>query len=58
MRAAMKAAQVKNVVNLSSIGAHLPDGTGPITGLHRAEAFAECIPRHQCPAPAAGLFLL
>jgi len=35
--AAIKAAGVKNVVNLSSIGAHMPDGCGPVTGLHRAE---------------------
>lgn len=31
------AAGVKRVVNLSSIGAHLPVGTGPIAGLHRQE---------------------
>jgi uncharacterized protein YbjT (DUF2867 family) len=35
-RAIVKA-KVKHVVNLSSIGAELPDGTGPITGLHRHE---------------------
>ena len=35
--AALKASPVKHVVVLSSIGAHLPDGTGPITGLHRTE---------------------
>lgn len=34
---AIKAAGVKYVVNLSSIGAHLPDGCGPVSGLHRAE---------------------
>jgi uncharacterized protein YbjT (DUF2867 family) len=34
---AIKASGVKKVVNLSSIGAHMPDGSGPITGLHRAE---------------------
>lgn len=28
---------VARVVNLSSIGAHLPDGTGPIAGLHDME---------------------
>ncbi len=42
--AAVKAAQVKNIVNLSSIGAHLPDGTGPITGLHRAEKLLNALP--------------
>ena len=34
---AIKAAGVKRVVNLSSIGAHLPDGTGPIKGLYDLE---------------------
>ncbi|MRG44376.1 NAD(P)H-binding protein [Chitinophaga sp. SYP-B3965] len=34
---AIKAAGVKRVVNLSSIGAHLPEGTGPITGLYDVE---------------------
>jgi uncharacterized protein YbjT (DUF2867 family) len=34
---AIKANAIKHVVNLSSIGAHLPGGTGPVTGLHRAE---------------------
>ena len=35
--AAIKATRVKYVVNLSSIGAHLYDGVGPVSGLHRAE---------------------
>jgi len=34
---AITIAKVKHVVNLSSIGADLPEGTGPITGLHRHE---------------------
>ncbi|MCC8426783.1 NmrA family NAD(P)-binding protein [Mucilaginibacter sp. UR6-11] len=34
---AITAAGVTKVVNLSSIGAHLEDGTGPITGSHRVE---------------------
>jgi uncharacterized protein YbjT (DUF2867 family) len=34
---AIKAAGVKKVVNLSSIGAHLPEGTGPISGIHDVE---------------------
>jgi len=34
---AVKANQIKYVVNLSSVGAHLPDGCGPASGLHRAE---------------------
>lgn len=34
---AIKAAGVKYIVNLSSIGAHLSDGVGPVSGLYRAE---------------------
>jgi uncharacterized protein YbjT (DUF2867 family) len=34
---AIEAAGVKHVVNLSSIGAHLDGGTGPIAGLHDVE---------------------
>jgi uncharacterized protein YbjT (DUF2867 family) len=34
---AVKASSVKKVVMLSSIGAHLPEGTGPIAGIHRVE---------------------
>lgn len=35
--AAIKANQIKHVVNLSSVGAHLPDGCGPVSGLYKAE---------------------
>lgn len=34
---AILAAGVKNVVNLSSIGAHLESGCGPVSGLYRSE---------------------
>jgi len=34
---AAKTAGVKKIVMLSSLGAHLPEGTGPIAGIHRAE---------------------
>jgi len=34
---AIKKAGVKNVVNLSSIGADLPDGVGPVSGIHYVE---------------------
>lgn len=34
---AIQAAKVKNVVNLSSIGAHMPDGCGPVSGLYHVE---------------------
>ena len=36
--AAIKAAGVKKVVSLSSIGAHMPEGCGPVSGLNRAES--------------------
>lgn len=35
--AAIRAAKITRVVNLSSIGADLSEGTGPITGLHDVE---------------------
>ena len=35
--AAIKASGVKNVVNLSSIGAHMPEGCGPVSGLYFVE---------------------
>jgi uncharacterized protein YbjT (DUF2867 family) len=34
---AIKDAGVKYVVNLSSVGAHVPDGAGPVSGLYRVE---------------------
>jgi len=34
---ALKAANVKYVVNLSSVGAHLADGVGPVSGLYKVE---------------------
>jgi uncharacterized protein YbjT (DUF2867 family) len=35
--AAIKASKIKHVVNLSSVGAHLPDGAGPISAFFYAE---------------------
>jgi uncharacterized protein YbjT (DUF2867 family) len=34
---AIAANKIKYVVNLSSVGAHLPDGVGPVSGLYRVE---------------------
>ncbi|MDF2454032.1 MAG: hypothetical protein K0R51_25 [Cytophagaceae bacterium] len=34
---AIQAAGVKKVVHLSSIGAHLAEGVGPVSGIHRSE---------------------
>jgi uncharacterized protein YbjT (DUF2867 family) len=35
--AAIRSSGVRNVVNLSSIGAHMPEGCGPVSGLHFVE---------------------
>jgi uncharacterized protein YbjT (DUF2867 family) len=35
---AIAANNIKYVVNLSSVGAHLPDGVGPVSGLYSVEA--------------------
>lgn len=34
---AIKAAGIRHVVNLSSVGAHMPEGCGPVSGLYRVE---------------------
>ncbi len=34
---AIAANNIKYVVNLSSVGAHLPDGVGPVSGIYRVE---------------------
>lgn len=34
---AIRISRVKNVVNLSSIGAHMPEGCGPVSGLFQVE---------------------
>ena len=34
---AIRSSRVKNVVNLSSIGAHMPEGCGPVSGIHYVE---------------------
>ena len=41
---AIRKARIKRVVFLSSLGADLPSGTGPIVGLHRAEQALRAIP--------------
>jgi uncharacterized protein YbjT (DUF2867 family) len=41
---ALAAAKVPNVVNLSSIGAHLPEGAGPVSGLYYMEQMLNNIP--------------
>jgi uncharacterized protein YbjT (DUF2867 family) len=44
LAAAIRDSGVKHVVALSSIGAHLPDRTGPVTGLHRMEIKFNAVP--------------
>ena len=41
---ALAQAGVKYVVNLSSVGAHLSAGTGPVTGLHEQEKRLNALP--------------
>ncbi len=41
LASALENARVPRVVTLSSVGAHLPEGTGPIRGLHDFEAKLE-----------------
>jgi uncharacterized protein YbjT (DUF2867 family) len=41
---AIKSSGVKYVVNLSSVGAHLPAGTGPIAGIHDVENIMSTLP--------------
>lgn len=52
--AAIKASGVKKVVNLSSIGAHMPDGCGPVSGIHFLEEELNALPgtdiKHLRPA--------
>ena len=42
--AAIQASGVKNVVNLSSIGAHMADGCGPVSGLFFVEKALNALP--------------
>ncbi len=41
---AITANGITKVVHLSSIGAHLEDGTGPIAGIHRVEQIFDALP--------------
>jgi uncharacterized protein YbjT (DUF2867 family) len=56
IRDALVAAKVPHVVLLSSIGAHLPAGTGPIATLHVAEKLLGTIPGTKLTAIRAGYF--
>jgi len=56
--AAIKASGVKRVVNLSSIGAHLENGTGPITGLHDVELTLNALDNVAVKHLRAGFFYI
>lgn len=47
---------LKHLVALSSVGADLPAGTGPIAGLHRQEARLKALPRTSVLALRPGYF--
>jgi len=53
---AIKQAEVKRVVMLSSIGANLPEGTGPIAGLHHIEKIYEGVENTSFTFLRAGFF--
>ncbi len=53
---AIRATAVKRVVNLSSVGAHLESGTGPIEGHHKSEAILEKLGAASLTHVRAGFF--
>ena len=53
---AIKATGVKYVVNLSSIGAHLPDNCGPVNGLYKVEQALNALPDVNVLHLRAGFF--
>ncbi len=56
IRDALAAAKVPHVVLLSSVGAQMPSGTGPIATLHTAETLLRSIPGTKLTAIRAGYF--
>lgn len=55
---AIKASGVKQVVNLSSIGAHLSEGTGPIAGLYDVEQMLNTLDDVVVKHLRAGIFYI
>jgi uncharacterized protein YbjT (DUF2867 family) len=55
---AIKASGVERVVNLSSIGAHLEDGTGPIAGLYDVEQALNSLDAVSVKHLRAGIFYI
>jgi uncharacterized protein YbjT (DUF2867 family) len=58
LREAIKASGVKRVVNLSSIGAHLSEGTGPIAGMHDVEQMLNTLDDVAVKHLRAGFFFI
>jgi len=54
---AIQTNQVKNVVVLSSNGAHLPAGAGPVTGLYEFEQMLKAVPNLNILSLRAGYFM-
>lgn len=54
---ALEIERIEQVVNLSSVGAELPGGTGPITALHRMEERLNKIPGLNVVHVRAGYFM-
>jgi uncharacterized protein YbjT (DUF2867 family) len=57
MADAIHTAGVQKVVVLSSNGAHLPEGAGPVTGLHEFEQMLKAIPHLDILSLRAGYFM-
>lgn len=55
---AIKSSRVKRVVNLSSIGAHLSSGTGPIAGLYDVEQTLNTLDNVEVKHLRAGIFYI
>jgi uncharacterized protein YbjT (DUF2867 family) len=54
---AIRQARVQHVVVLSSQGAHLPEGAGPVSGLHEFEEMLKTIPTLNVMNLRAGFFM-
>jgi len=55
---AIKSSGVRNVVNLSSIGAHMEEGAGPVSGLHFVEKYLNDLENVNVLHLRAGIFYL
>lgn len=55
---AIKSSGVRNVVNLSSVGAHMEEGAGPVSGLHFVENYLNDLENVNVLHLRAGIFYL